>query len=272
MDRIALGVEIEQGVAEVTLKGPGKGNAMGEELFRELPMLFRELDRDDAVRVVVVRGQGEHFSYGLDLTAMMGTLGAHFAGQKQAKERTELLSLIGEMQSGFDEIVRCRKPVIAAVHGWCIGGGLDLAAACDVRLCSATARFSLREVKLAIVADLGSLQRLPPIIGQAATRELAYTGANIDAERALRIGLVNDVAPDDATLFETARAMSRAIAANPPLVVQGIKQIMNYGADKSVADAMRYVAVWNAAFLQSKDLAEAISAFATRREPRFAGE
>ena len=163
----------------------------------------------------------------------------------------------------------CRKPVIAAIDGWCIGGGLDLAAACDIRICSAQAKFSLREIRLAIVADIGSLQRLPPIIGQGHTRQLAFTGEDIDADRALAIGLVNDVHPDADALHAAAAAMAARIAANSPVTARGIKQVLDYCADKSVKDGLQYVAVWNAAFLQSKDLAEAISAFMERREPKF---
>jgi enoyl-CoA hydratase len=146
-----------------------------------------------------------------------------------------------------------------------------LIAACDIRLCSADARFSLREVKVAIVADLGSLQRLPRIIGQGATRELAFTGKDIAASRALEIGLVNEVCETQDTLLEAARKLAREIADNPPLVVQGIKRVMNYCADKSVADGLGYVAVWNSAFLQSVDLVEAMTAFRERRAPQFKG-
>src|SRR5205085_12171431 len=149
---------------------------------------FLRLSHDKDVRAIIVRGDGDHFSYGLDLAAMMGNLGEHFSGEANlAAERTALLDLILDMQDAFDCVAACRKPVIAAVNGWCIGGGLDLIAACDIRLCSADARFSLREVKVAIVADLGSLQRLPRIIGEGITRELALTGKDISAERALRI-------------------------------------------------------------------------------------
>ena len=161
--------------------------------------------------------------------------------------------------------------MIAAVSGWCIGGGLDLIAACDIRLCSKEARFSLREVKVAIVADLGSLQRLPRVIGEGHTRELALTGKDIPAERALRINLVNEVYETPAALLDAARAMAREIADNPPLVVQGIKRVMNYCSDKSVKDGLEYVAVWNSAFLQSHDLGEAMAAFRERRPPRFEG-
>lgn len=258
-------------VAEVVLRGPGKGNAMGPAFFREVPEVFDALDRDASVRAVVLTGSGGVFSYGLDLRAMAGELFQHVAPGNLAAERTKLLELIGELQRASDAVERCRKPVIASVAGPCIGGGIDLVAACDVRVAAANARFSVREVKIAIVADLGSLQRLPRIIGQGHTRELAFTGKDIDADRALRIGLVNDVYPDDAASLEAARAMAKAIAENPPLVVQGTKQVLGYGDGRSVADGLRFVSVWNAAFLASQDLQEAFTAFAEKREPRFTG-
>jgi len=268
----SLKLEKKDGVAEVSLIGPGKGNAMGPDFWREMPELFTSLDRDEDIRAVVVSGEGDNFSYGLDLAAMMGGLGKHFGGADNlAAQRTRLFDLVGEMQKAFDNVAACRKPVIAAVNGWCVGGGLDLISACDVRLCSADARFSLREVKVAIVADLGSLQRLPPIIGQGYTRELALTGKDISAARALQIGLVSDVSETRDDMLQAAREMAAEIAANPPLVVQGIKRVMNYCADKSVADGLDYVAVWNAAFLQSADLGEAMAAFRERRVPKFKG-
>jgi len=268
----SLRIEKSGGVAEVALTGPGKGNAMGPDFWREMPQAFRELDRDEEVRAIIVRGEGDNFSYGLDLAAMTGDLGSHFAGANLAAERTRLLDLISDMQQAFDRVESCRKPVIAAVNGWCIGGGVDLIAACDIRLCSADARFSLREVKVAIVADLGSLQRLPRIIGEGHTRELAFTGKDITSSRALQIGLVGEVYESAEAMLDAARRMAREIADNPPLVVQGIKRVLNYCADKSVSDGLGYVAVWNSAFLQSADLGEAVSAFKERRQPRFKGQ
>ncbi|NVJ07893.1 crotonase/enoyl-CoA hydratase family protein [Myxococcus sp. AM001] len=268
----SLRIEKNEGVAELVLTGPGKGNAMGPDFWREMPEAIRALDADDAVGVVLVRGEGKHFTFGLDLMGMMESLGPLLTGEGNlALERLKLLSLIGDMQQATEGLARCRKPVIAAVHGWCIGGGMDLIAACDFRYCSQDAKFSLREVKVGIVADLGALQRLPRIIGEGHTRELAYTGGDVDAARALRMGLVNEVFPTPEALLEEARATARRIAENPPLVVQGAKQVMEYCADKSIADGLRYVAVWNSAFLQSHDLAEAFSAFAERRPPHFQG-
>ena len=269
----SLRVKRHEGVVEVVLIGPGKGNAMGPDFWREMPEAFAELDRDEGVRAIIVRGEGDNFSYGLDLAAMVGDLGSHFGGgENLAAERTRLLDLVGEMQKAFDNVAACRKPVIAAINGWCVGGGVDLIASCDIRLCSGDARFSLREVKVAIVADLGSLQRLPRIIGEGATRELAFTGKDILASRALQIGLVSETYETRDALLEAARTLAGEIADNPPLVVQGIKRVMNYCADKSVADGLDYVAVWNSAFLQSADLSEAMLAFRERRAPRFKGK
>jgi enoyl-CoA hydratase len=259
----------ENGIAEITLVGPGKGNAMGPEFWREIPALFAALDRDEEVRAVLVCGSRGHFSYGLDLMTMTGDIKAK--GANLAAERTQFLDKLYELQKAFDTVFYCRKPVIAAVNGWCIGGGLDLISACDIRLCSQDAKFSLREVRVAMVADLGSLQRLPHIIGEAATRELAYTGKDIDARRALEIGLVSEVYEAPEALLEAAKKLAAEIAANPPLVVQGIKQVMNQRIGQQVAEGLRYVGAWNAAFLHSEDLLEAITAFKERRMPKYQG-
>jgi enoyl-CoA hydratase len=271
MSREAFAVAIEDGIADVSLLGPGKGNAMGPAFWRECPELFDELDADDDVRVVLLRGSGANFSYGLDLMAMASELGELLTGEPGARERTKLLDVIAHMQAAPDRISRCRKPVIAAVQGWCIGGGLDLISACDIRLCSGDARFSLREVKVAMVADIGSLQRLPAIIGEGATRELAFTGKDIDAERARGIGLVSDVYETPDALLTAARALAADIAANPPLVVEGIKRVMDDRVRSELDEGLRRVATWNAAFLPSRDLMEAIGAFAERRPPKFEG-
>jgi enoyl-CoA hydratase len=271
-DRKSMRVDRVGPVAQVTLLGPAKGNAMGPDLFRELPLVFSELDKDPEVRVVVLRGSGEHFCYGLDLPGMFQVLAPLVAGPVGALERTRLLDMLAELQASVDSIARCRKPIIAAVHGWCIGGGLDMASACDIRLCAKDARFSLREVKMAIVADLGSLQHLPKILGEGRTRELAYTGRNFDGAEAARIGLVNAAYDTPDALFAAARALADEIAANLPLTVQGLKRMLEWGADKSVGEGLRQVLLWNTAFLPSKDLQEAFGAFAEKRAPSFKGE
>ncbi|HKN53322.1 MAG TPA: crotonase/enoyl-CoA hydratase family protein [Amycolatopsis sp.] len=271
-DLVSLKVDIEGHVAEVTLLGPSKGNAMGPDFWRELPLVFRALDADPQVRAVVLTGSGANFSYGLDLPAMMGDWGPMLGGDNLAGPRTAFLDRVRLLQGSVNALAECRKPVIAAVSGWCIGGGVDVIAAADVRLASADAKFSVREVRVAIVADLGSLQRLAPIIGEGHLRELALTGKDIDAARAEKIGLVNDVYPDQDAVLAAARKLAGDIAANPPLVVQGTKQVLATNTERQVADGLRYVAAWNAAFLPSKDLGEAVQAFLERRPPEFTGE
>ena len=270
-DLVSLKVDIADRVAEVTLLGPGKGNAMGPDFWRELPIVFGELDADPEVRAVVLTGNGTHFSYGLDLPAMMSSWSQVMADGALAAPRTGFLDEIRRLQASITAVAACRKPVIAAVSGWCIGGGVDLIAAADIRLAAADARFSIREVKVAIVADLGSLQRLAGIIGEGQLRELAFTGGDIDAAHAARIGLVNDVYEDRDAVLAAARELAATIAANPPLVVQGVKDVLNAAREPRVADGLRYVAAWNAAFLPSKDLGEAVQAFLERRPPEFKG-
>jgi enoyl-CoA hydratase len=269
-DLVSLRVEIREHVAHVTLRGPGKGNAMGPDFWRECPRVFEALDRDESVRAIVVSGDGNHFTYGLDLPAMMGDLGP-MVSEGLAAARTKLHDKVIELQRSFQAIASCRKPVIAAIAGWCIGGGVDMITACDIRVCSRDAKFSVREVKVAMVADLGSLQRLPAIIGHGPTRELAFTGKDIDSARALRINLVNEVYETKESLLEAANAMAREIAQNPPLVVQGVKQVLESAHAPAVDAGLRYVAAWNSAFLPSKDLGEAFGAFLERRPPKFSG-
>lgn len=268
---VSLRVSVKEHVAEVVLRGPSKGNAMGPDFWRECPRVFESLDRDPQVRAIVVSAEGNHFTYGLDLPAMMGDLSSAIS-EGLASARTKLHDKVFELQRAFQAIASCRKPVIAAVQGWCIGGGVDLITACDVRICSKDAKFSVREVKVAMVADLGSLQRLPAIVGHGHTRELALTGKDIDAARALRIGLVNDVYETKEALLDAAHTMAREISANPPLVVQGVKQVLESAHAPAVDAGLRYVAAWNSAFLPSKDLGEAFGAFLERRPPKFSGE
>lgn len=269
---VSLQVERRENIAEVTLLGPGKGNAMGQDFWRELPLVFRDLDADPEVRAVVLTGSGGNFSYGLDLPAMMGTWQHLLEPKATAEPRTRLMHVIRDLQAAVTAVAGCRTPVVAAVSGWCVGGGVDLIAATDVRVASADAMFSVREVKVAIVADLGSLQRLAGIIGEGHLRELALTGKDIDAARAERIGLVNDVYADEAACLDAARGLAREIADNPPLVVRGVKEILDLDRAPRIAAGLSYVSAWNAAFLSSDDLTEAVCAFDERRAPRFVGQ
>jgi enoyl-CoA hydratase len=267
----SLTVDIADHVAQVTLVGPGKGNAMGPAFWAELPVAFAELDADPDVRAIVLTGSGRNFSYGLDLAAMGQTLSGVLADGATAKPRADFHAHLKTMQQSITAVADCRTPTIASVHGWCIGGGVDLISAVDIRYASADAKFSVREVKQAIVADVGSLARLPLILSDGHLRELALTGKDIDAERAARIGLVNDVHPDAESCLAAARATATEIAANPPLTVAGIKDVLDEQRTAQVSASLRYVAAWNSAFLPSNDLTEGITAMFEKRPPNFTG-
>jgi enoyl-CoA hydratase len=279
-DSPVLSVEQDEWVATVWLDRPEARNAMGVDLWRDLPVAMKAVSCDQSVRAVVIAAKGPHFSVGLDLKEM-GNLLAGGGSSQEARgassppsmaarargARSEVLRL----QDSITAVARCPKPVVAAVHGYCIGGGVDLIAACDIRLASADAIFSVREAKMAIVADLGSLQRLPAIVSAGHLAELAFTAKDISAERAKEIGLVNDVAADAEGVLKAARALAAEIAANSPVAVQGTKAVLAANEGRTVAEGLDYVATWNAGMLASDDLVEAVTAFMEKRTPKFTG-
>lgn len=243
------------GVAEMRLRGSGDGNAMGAAVWTELPRVVAALSADDSVRAVVLRGSGQCFSVGLDLRWYL----THYrrmlrSGSETPRFRTALLREAHVMQDAITSVADSRLPFVAAVHGACVGAGLDLVSACDVRIASEEAYFSLREVRIGVVADLGALQRLPVLIGAGPTRELALTGRDMPAAEAYRRGLVTTMTPDPVACFRAAGELAAEIAAHPSHVVAGIKQVMEATAGMSVADGLRHVAVWNAAFLPAPEL------------------
>jgi enoyl-CoA hydratase len=256
-------------IAELVLLGPGHGNAMGPDFWRELPGVIRELNADSSLRCLIVRGQGEHFTYGLDLPGMAQQMGGMLQGG--AAGRAAIARTASEMVAGFDALAASRLPVIAAVDGWCIGAGIEMIAACDIRLASRQARFALREVKVGIVPDLGGIQRLPHLVGEGWAREMALTGDEVGAEQARDIGLLTHLFDDGEALLEAAREMAGRIAANPPLVTAGIKQVMNARLEGGVSHGNREAATLNGMYMQSEDFAEAMRAFMEKREPEFKG-
>lgn len=261
-----LRIERNEHVVSVVLEKP----TMPPLFFDELGAAFDEISADADVRAVIVRSDNKHFTYGLDLPAAFAELGPSLQGGTAAV-RAELHRTILRLQAQITKLASCPVPVIAAVHGWCIGGGVDLITACDIRLATSDARFSVRETKIAIVADLGTLQRLPLVVGQGQARELAFTGKDVSAERAERIGLVNELFPDPAALRAGAEALAREISANAPLTVRGVKRVLDFGVSRRVADGLDYVAAWNSAFLASEDLGEALSAFLEKRPAAYKG-
>jgi enoyl-CoA hydratase len=262
-------------VATLWLDRPEKHNALGPDFWEQFPEVMGELGDDDTVRAVVIAGKGPSFTAGLDLFAFgpalaSGTLGGE--GNSEAAQRAALRTHITAMQRAISAPAECPKPVIAAVHGNCIGAGVDLITACDIRLAARDAVFSVRETRLAMVADVGTLQRLPRIIDPGRVAELVYTGRDFDAAEAHGMQLVTGVYDDAAAVYQAAVEMAGMIAANSPLAVQGAKAVLRATAGRSIDEALDYVALWNTAFLQSNDLMEAIRAFVEKRPPEFTGD
>jgi len=265
-------IEKKGPVAWVYLNRPEKNNAMNLPAWTEAVPVFESLDTDPDIRAVVVAGKGNCFCAGLDLMEMASAVPELAEPNPQGGSKWRLVRKISALQETMNVIERCRKPVIAAIHGHCIGAGLDMAAACDVRLCTADAQFSLKEAAIGIVADVGALQRLPRIVGQGITRELAFTAAFIDAQRARNVLLVNEVFSDLDDLMASAQAMAETISENSPLAVQAAKEVLNYSAGRPVEDGLRYVSGTSANIIPSADLMEAVAAFAEKRKPKFTGE
>jgi enoyl-CoA hydratase len=252
--------EIEKHVAQQTavlyLNRPEKLNAMSWPFWRDLPSVVDDLEKDPEVRVVVIAGRGKSFSVGIDAFEFFINNQDTLAGAKP-EFREKLHDLIIQMQKGFNRMSDGNNIYVAAVHRHCIGGALDLVSACDLRLASKDAVFSLRETKIAIVADMGSLNRLPSIIGQGNTRMLALTGRDFPAESALRMGLINELYENQGDLMKGALDLAGEIAGNPDNAVRGTKKILNYMENHSIDDGLKFVAVWNSAFFNTAEVQKA---------------
>ncbi|MCE2527077.1 MAG: crotonase/enoyl-CoA hydratase family protein [Actinomycetia bacterium] len=261
-------IETEGHVGWLWLNRPRKMNAFSPDLWEDLPRAVQELSARSEVRVIVVAGRGRAFTVGIDLNMLAGLAPA---GGLPAAIKRALFRRLKELQKTFSSLESCPVPVIAAVHGWCLGAGMDLITACDIRLAASDAVFSVRETRMAMVADMGTLERLPKVVSSGHVAELVYTGKDIDAARAEQMGLVNQVYDDRESLISGAADWAGQIAANSPLAVQGAKAVLSAERGLSVSEALDYVALWNTAFLESDDLNEAVASFMERRPPRYTG-
>lgn len=259
-------VRVEAGIAHVELARPDKLNAMDRDMFAAIGDAFRSLGRDPAVRAILLSGQGKHFTAGLDLEYASRQFPPTDDPGRAAEAR---LRHIEWLQDAFSAVEAARPPVIAAIHGGCIGAGVDLASACDIRLLSADAFFQVAEVDVAITADLGTLQRLGYLIPHGLLRELTFTGRRMGADEAARYGLANRVEADRDAALAAGLELARTIAAKSPLAVAGAKRSLNHSRGRPVEEGLRDVALWNAAALVSADLTEAVQARLTRTEPKF---
>ena len=255
-------------IAEVRLSRPDRSNAMNDAMWHELRKAFQWADAESEVRVVLLTGAGKNFCSGIDLS-LLNNVQAVVDHADPARSHERLRRLILDMQDCLSSVERCRKPVIAAIQGACIGAGVDLVTCCDMRYGPVDAQFSVREIDVGMVADVGTLQRLPRLVPDGVARELAFTGRTLDAGEAKEIGLVNRVFETHEALQDGVTKVARSIAGKSPLAIRGTKEMLNYGREHSVVDGLNYVATWNAAMLMSADLSEAMGALREKRVPKF---
>lgn len=259
-------------VTEVRLNRPEKRNAMNQSFWREMVDCFQRLSEDSSCRVVLLTGEGKNFTSGLDLVDF-GPMFSQFQTTDSADvaRRAVLVHrLVQPMQDSFTAIEKCTKPVIACVHSACVGGGVDMITACDLRLCSQDAWFQVKEVELGLAADVGTLQRLPKVVGnQSWVRDIVYTARKVSAEEAFQFGLVSQVCMDKEDTFSNAIKIAEDIASKSPVAVQGSKINMNYSRDHTVDEGLHFAVVWNSTMLQSEDVGKAIMAAIQKEKAIF---
>lgn len=254
-------------IAHVAFNRPDRLNAMNVAMFGEVGKVFHMLDDDPSVRAIILSGNGKHFTAGLDLKESGAVLGGHEGDPARVREKFRRHVLW--LQSCFTAIDVCRAPVIAAVHGACIGAGVDVITACDIRLSTENSWFTIQEVNVGITADVGTLQRAPHVLPLGIVKELAYTGRKMLPDEALRLGFINHTASDKAALIERAFSLAQEIASKSPLAVAGTKAVLNHARDHSVADGLDYVATWNSGQLIGEDLMKAATASMMKQEAEF---
>ena len=263
-----LQLSVDSHIAHVRINRPDKANAMNRAMWSEIGSAFEWIDTTPEVRVAVLSGNGAHFTSGIDL-AMLAGVADEVDDDCEGRKREKLRRTILALQDSLTSLERCRKPVLAAIHGACIGGGIDLICCADMRYCAADAFFSIKEIDMGMTADVGTLQRLPKLIDDGMVRELAYTGRKFLAEEAQRLGLVNRVFESPEALLQGVMQIATEIAAKSPLAIRGTKEMIVYARDHSVADSLNYIATWNAAMLMSSDMQEAMMAGMQKKVPTF---
>jgi enoyl-CoA hydratase/carnithine racemase len=263
-------LELKDGVAHLRMCRPEAMNSMTPAFWRELPALVNGLSDAGEARVIVLSSTGKHFTAGMDLAVFQGgglALGGKQEEPGRARTRTRDAALL--FQESFNALEKARVPVLAAIQGGCVGGGVDMISACDVRYCTEDAFFCIQEINLGLTADVGTLQRLPKLVPAGVVRELAYTGRRLPAQRALEVGLVNEVYPSHEAMLAGVLATAAEIAEKSPLAIWGSKQMLNYARDHSVEDGLEYIATWQAGMFFGTDMAEAFQAKAEKRKPVF---
>lgn len=263
-----INITVADHIADIRLNRPDRSNAINDAMWQEIRQVFEWVDGTPEIRVAILSGEGNNFCAGIDL-GMLASIQQRIAHTDAARSRETLRRLILNLQDCLSSIERCRKPVLAAIHGACVGGALDLVTCCDMRYVAPDAFFAVKEIDIGMVADVGTLQRLPRLLGEGMARELAYTGRKLEAEEARQLGLANRIFGSIAELNAGVRNIAESIAKKSPLAIRGSKEILNYSRDHSIADGLMYVATWNSAALLSVDLAESMQAQKENRQACF---
>lgn len=260
--------DIDGHVAILTMARPEKANGMSPAFWEELPLLVRELDENPNIRALVIAGEGKHFTGGMDLSSFSGI--AELTKGEPARAAYALRKEILRLQDTFNALEEARFPVIAAVHGACIGAGIDLISACDIRLSSKDAYYSIEEINIGMAADVGTLQRLPKLMAPGIVKELAYTGRRFTPDEGVAWGFVSSVHETQQDVLAAAIALAKQIATKSPVAITGTKKAIDYARDHGVADSLDQIATWNAGMLRPEELMTAIQAKMAKKEATFA--
>jgi len=264
-----MSLTVENHIAHIQLSRPERFNTMVMAFWQEMVDVFAEIEKTPEARVVVISSTGKHYTAGLDLSAFAGIAQEMNSDIDGARVREQFKNTVLEMQESFNVIEKCRLPVLVATQGGCIGGGVDMISACDMRYCTEDAFFCIQEINIGMTADVGTLQRLPHLIPSGIVRELAYTGRRMFADEAKEYGLVNQVFDSPEAMLAKVMEIAAEIASKSPLAIYGTKEMINYTRDHSVDDALKYMAVWQSGMFLSNDLIEAAGANQTKRKPNF---
>ena len=273
MNYSCFDVSIANDVAHIVLNRPDKRNSMIHEFWDELPTIVQSIDQNSTARVIVLSSTGPHFTSGLD-TSIFGSSVESSDNpedvEKSKRQRSaKLYDTIKHMQKSFTCLEQCRIPVIAAIQGGAIGGGVDLVTACDLRYMTKNGFLSIYEINIGMTADVGTFPRITHLLPEGVVKELAYTGRRISAQEAKQHGLVNEIYTDHEAMLEATMGIALQIATKAPLAVYGSKKIINYSRDHSTADSLDYISLWNASMLQPDEISEAFAAAQEEREGDF---
>ena len=261
-------------VAHIKLNRPEKRNAMNWDFWRDLPRIVGDIDTHARARCIVLSSTGPVFSAGLDLSLFGQDV---FASSKTAKMNEKelqtpqnFMSFLSFLQDSISSLQKARIPVICAIQGGCIGGGVDLICSADIRLATNDAFFSIRETKIGMVADVGTFPRIVKLLPEGIVKELAFTGRNFSAQEAKEYGFVNKLYESHDSLIEGALEIANEIASNSPAAVYGCKRVIDFSRDHTIDEGLEWINMWNASMLSQSELMEGFQSYKSKKEGKFA--